>query len=45
MPFVLRKNRNRSTYKVMNAITGKVYSRGTTKKKAEAQIRLLRSIK
>jgi hypothetical protein len=43
MPYVLRKNRNRS-YKVMNAVTGKVYARNTTKKKAKAQIRLLRSI-
>jgi hypothetical protein len=44
MPYVLRKNRNRATYKVMNALTGKVYARATTKKKAKAQIRLLRSI-
>jgi hypothetical protein len=42
--FILRKNRNRSTYKVMNAVTGKVYARSTTKKKAKAQLRLLRSI-
>lgn len=30
-------------YEVINAITGKVHAKRTTKAKAEAQVRLLRS--
>ena len=45
MPYVIRKIRNKNSYKVVNPITKFVHSYGTTKKKAESQIRLLYSIK
>jgi hypothetical protein len=44
MPFVVRKVRNKNCWQVKNADTGKVYSKCTSKEKAEAQIRLLRAI-
>jgi hypothetical protein len=37
----MRKLRGKNLYSVKNANTGKVHSKGTTKPKAEAQIRLL----
>jgi hypothetical protein len=45
MPYVARKIRNKNLYTVKNALTGAVHSAGTTKARAEAQIRLLNSIK
>jgi hypothetical protein len=44
MPFAMRKLRSKPLYKVYNRITKKVYSKGTTKEKAERQLRLLRAI-
>ena len=41
MPYKIRKNRNKNTFKVYNPETGRVYSKATTLKNAEAQIRLL----
>lgn len=41
MPFKIRKIRNQNKYKVYNPITKKIYAYGTTKKNAEAQVRLL----
>lgn len=41
MPYVLRKLPNKDLYKVFNKETGTVYSSGTTKEKAQKQIRLL----
>jgi hypothetical protein len=41
MPYLLRKVKGKNLYSVKNAITGKVHSKGTTKPKAEAQVRLL----
>jgi hypothetical protein len=45
MPYTVRKIRGKNLYTVKNAITGTVHSAGTTKKKADAQVRLLNSIK
>lgn len=44
MPYKIRKNRNKNTFKVYNPETGRVYSKATTLKNAEAQIRLLNMI-
>lgn len=44
MPFKIRKLPNKELYRVYNADTGDVLAKGTTKKKAEAQLRLLNSI-
>lgn len=41
MPYKIRKNRNRNTYKVYNTESGKVFAKESTLKNAEAQIRLL----
>ena len=41
MPFRIRKVKNKPLYSVKNAKTGAVYSKGTSKPKAEAQVRLL----
>ena len=41
MPYQIR--RRGMHYEVINAITGKVHAKHTTKAKAEAQVRLLRS--
>jgi hypothetical protein len=41
MPYVIRKVRGRNLYSVKNPVTGKIHSKATTKKKAEAQVRLL----
>ena len=43
MPFSIRKIKN-GKYQVYNLDTGKVYSKGTTKKRAKSQIRLLHSV-
>jgi hypothetical protein len=45
MRYKLRKIRNKKLYKVINSDTGRVFSNGTTKDKAERQIRLLYSLK
>lgn len=42
MPYTLKKDGK--TWQVINTETGKVHSKGTTKAKAEAQIRLLHGI-
>lgn len=39
MPYKIEKRGNK--YAVINAETGEVHARGTTKQKAEAQVRLL----
>lgn len=48
MPYTIRKIKNKNLLprreplvSVKNPITGKIYSYGTTKKKAERQLRLL----
>jgi len=44
MPYIIRKNRNQNTYRVMNAITKDIHAKATTKEKAEAQVRLMNMI-
>lgn len=44
MPFKIRKLPNKELYRVYNADTGDVLAKGTSRKKAEAQLRLLNSI-
>ncbi len=44
MPYAIRKVPNKSCYKVYNKKTKRVFSKCTTKKRAEKQIRLLRAI-
>ena len=44
MPIVIRKLPNKDLYRVYNKETGEVHSKATTKKKAEAQKRLLDKI-
>ena len=44
MPFVIRKIPNKNLYQVKNSETGKIHSHATTKKKAEAQVKLLHQI-
>lgn len=44
MPFVIRKLRSQNRYKVYNPITGKVYARKTSLRKAKSQRRLLYAI-
>ena len=47
MPFYKRKNRGRNTYKVYSLQpdgTKRVHAKGTTLKKADRQLRLLRSL-
>jgi hypothetical protein len=41
MHYVIRKVKNKNLYSVKNRDTGVVHSKGTTKKKAIKQIRLL----
>ena len=41
MPYTIRKLPKSKKYKVYNKKTKKVYSRGTTLKKAKAQVRFL----
>ena len=38
------KLRDKNLYKVINVKTGEVHAKGTTRKKAEAQIRLLNQL-
>lgn len=40
MPYSIKPNGD-GTYKVVNAITGKVHSKRTSKEKAEAQVRVM----
>lgn len=42
MPYAIRKRG--SSYEVVNTETGRVHAKHTTKKKAEAQVRLLRGV-
>ena len=44
MPYTIRKNRGVNTYKVVNSETKVVHAKSTTKKNAEAQVRLLESL-
>lgn len=44
MPYNIRKVKNQPCYKVVNSETGKIHSKCTTKKKAQAQVRLLHSL-
>lgn len=44
MPYKMVKLRNKNLYKVINTRTGEVHAKRTTRKKAEAQVRLLNSI-
>jgi hypothetical protein len=41
MPYKMIKLRDKNLYKVINSVTGEVHAKGTTRRKAEAQIRLL----
>lgn len=41
MPYKIRKNRNKNTYKVYNTESGKIFAKSSTLKNAEAQVRLL----
>jgi len=41
MPYKMIKVKGKNLYKVINEISGKVHSKGTTKEKAEKQIRLM----
>lgn len=43
MPYTIRKVRNKNCYKTINTVTKRVFSKCTTKKKAEKQLRLLRA--
>lgn len=43
MPYRAIKIRGMNKYKVINSKTGKIHAKGTTKKKAQAQLRILRS--
>lgn len=45
MPYAVRKLPNKNLYRVYNKNTGTIYSKATTKDKADAQLRLLRSVK
>ena len=44
MPYAVRKNRNKPSYKVVNIDNGYIHAKATTKPKAEAQVRLLNQI-
>lgn len=44
MPVKIRKLPNKSLYTVKNEITGKVYSKGSTKANATKQARLLNAL-
>ena len=41
MPYKIRKMPNKNCYRVSNAITGKIHAYCTSRKKAEAQIRVM----
>lgn len=45
MPYMMRKVKNKSCYKVYNIKSKKVFAKCTRKKKAKNQLRLLRAIK
>ncbi len=44
MPYQIRKLPNRNCFRVKNTETGRIYSECTSRKKAEAQVKLLRAI-
>jgi hypothetical protein len=44
MPFVIKKVKNQNCWQVKNADTGHIYSKCTTKEKAERQVRLLHMV-
>lgn len=41
MPYKVEKNSVGGRYRVVNPLTGKVYSRATSLRRAQAQVRLL----
>ena len=41
MPYQMIKVKGKNLYKVINEISGKVHSKGSTKENAEKQIRLM----
>lgn len=45
MPYKLRKLPNKNKWRVYNSSTGEIHAYSTTKDKAQAQLRLLRSLK
>ena len=44
MPYTIRKLPNKNKYKVTDTETKRIISKGTTKKKAESQVKLLNAI-
>lgn len=44
MLYKVLKNRGKETYKVINSKTGVIHAKATSKKNAEAQVRLLTSL-
>lgn len=44
MPYLLKKTRGKSCWRVLNKYTKKVFAKCSTKENAEKQIRLLRAI-
>jgi len=45
MPYNIRKKRNKNCFTVYNSKNKRIFSKCTTRKKAQKQIRLLRAIK
>ena len=45
MPYKIRKNTNKNTYKVYNSVTGKIHAAAATLNNAKAQLRILNSLK
>ncbi len=43
MPYTIRKVRNKNCYKTINTYTKRVFSKCTTREKAEKQLRFLRA--
>ena len=44
MPYLIVMNRDRKTYRVINALTKKIYSYATTLSLAKRQVRLMQAI-
>ena len=44
MPYKIQKSKRTGLYRVINTKSGKVMSKGSTLKKAQAQVRLLEQI-
>ena len=41
MPYIVRKNKNQPTYRVINAITKQIHAKASTKQNAERQVKLM----